>query len=105
MQVTSEEKPCEIFKEADIEKRHEKSVSAGAVVIQLGVKMGVAVFAPCLLVVVDGCFSPPADAARSSLPKRLLLEEKRVEKERKRVVRLAESARCPGERRKKSTEG
>lgn len=29
-----------------------------------GVKMGVAVFAPCLLVVVDGCFSLPANAAR-----------------------------------------
>lgn len=29
-----------------------------------GVKMGVAVFAPCLLAVVDGCFSLPANAAR-----------------------------------------
>lgn len=29
-----------------------------------GVKMGVAVFAACLLVVVDGCFSLAADAAQ-----------------------------------------
>lgn len=45
--------------------------------------MGVAVFAPCLLVVVDGCFSLPADAARrlKLLPKRFVVEGKGVEKE------------------------
>jgi len=33
-----------------------KNVSVGTVVIKVGVETGVAEFAPCLLVVVDGCF-------------------------------------------------
>lgn len=46
------------------------------------VKMGVAEFAPCLLVVVDGCFSLPADAARwlKQLPKRFLVEKNEYKK-------------------------
>lgn len=50
--------------------------------------MGVAVFAPCLPVVVDGCFSLPVDAARrlEQLPKRLLDEGKMSVKQGRRAA-------------------
>ena len=65
--------------------------------------MGVAVFAPCLLlvVVVDGCFSLPADAARrlEQLPKRSVVEGKMSIKRGWCVVHRAEA-----ERSRKTTE-
>lgn len=82
------------FKQADIEKtlRRLRGYSSDTV----GVKMGVAVLAPCLLVVVDGCFSLPVDAARrlEQLPKRFVVEEKMSIKRGRCVVRPVELVRC-----------
>lgn len=68
--------------------------------------MGVAVFAPCLLVVVDGCFSLPADAARrlKQLTKCFLVEEKHEYKNRE-IRYTPDGVRVVPENDGKITEG
>lgn len=93
MQAASEESPLG-YKQADIEKTLKRLRGDSSDTV--GVKMGVAVFAPCLLVVVDGCFSLPVDAARrlKQQPKRFVVEEKMSIKRGGCVVRLVEFVKC-----------